>query len=209
MTYRIDEHSAGTVVGKLDKAPSELFALEVHSIPHKELSPREEQIIDLCSQGFTNEGIAHELGLSLGTVNTYWLRIRTKIGGTGRAEIVSRVIKERAERALREKSSERHDSSDEELVEARSLFDLRATFALLNLAMEGIQSTAWATDRDLTIRIVVNGELSAKRSGVVWEVGKTVYDAFGTTDPEAPGIKAHLAAVDGKRSTVRLQGEYS
>lgn len=171
---------------------------------HKELSPREEQIIDLCSQGFTNEGIAHELNLSLGTVNTYWLRIRTKVGGSGRAEIVTRVIKERAERALREQNH-----SDDEAHAAQSLFDLRAPLALLNLAMEGIQSTAWATDRDLTIRIVANGELSARRSGMVFEVGKTVYDAFDTRDPEEPGVKAHLAALRGERSTVRLQGDLS
>ena len=169
-------------------------------MPHKELSPREEQIIDLCSQGFTNEGIAHELGLSLGTVNTYWLRIRTKVGGSGRAEIVSRIIKGRAERALQEKDSDRP------AVE-QSLFDLRATLALLNLAMEGIQSTAWATDRDLTIRIVANGELSARRSGMVWEVGKTIFDAFGTNDPDDPGIRAHLIALAGKRATARLSGK--
>lgn len=124
------------------------------------------------------------------------------MGGNGRAEIVSRVIKDRAERAVRERGLDR-------TVAEQSLFDLRATFALLKLAMDGVQSAAWATDQHLTIRIACNGELSAKRNGMVFEVGKTVYDAFKTRDPEEPGIKAHLAALEGKQSTVRLKGEFS
>ena len=68
----------------------------------KELSPREDEILELCVQGLTNDAIAHRLGISVGTVNTYWLRIRMKVGGSGRTDTVVRIIKDRAEKALRE-----------------------------------------------------------------------------------------------------------
>ena len=58
-----------------------------------ELSPRESQIVDLAIQGLTNEAIAISLEISVGTVNTYWLRIRLKVGGVGRTDTVARVIK--------------------------------------------------------------------------------------------------------------------
>src|ERR1019366_6069457 len=66
----------------------------------KELSPHEAEIVELCVRGLTNDAIAQRMGLSVGTVNTYWLRIRLKVGGVARTDTVVRVIKERAERAL-------------------------------------------------------------------------------------------------------------
>src|SRR5271165_4900091 len=76
------------------------------------LSPRESEIVELCVEGLTNEAIAHKLGLSVGTVNTYWLRIKLKVGGTGKTDTVVRVIKERAERALRDANVERKGLSE-------------------------------------------------------------------------------------------------
>ncbi len=73
----------------------------------RELSPREAEIIGLCVEGLTNEAIAQRLGLSLGTVNTYWVRIKLKVGGQGKTDTVVRIIKERAERALVDADLER------------------------------------------------------------------------------------------------------
>src|SRR5207237_352667 len=77
------------------------------TVATKDLSPREKEIVELCVEGLTNEAIAHRLGLSVGTVNTYWLRIKLKVGGTGRTDTVVRIIKDRAELALRENNVER------------------------------------------------------------------------------------------------------
>jgi hypothetical protein len=44
---------------------------------------------------------------------------------------------------------------------------------------------------------------------VKWEVGKTVYDIFKTTDRNDLAIAAHLAAIDGTESEVRLEGDYA
>src|ERR1019366_4879018 len=75
---------------------------------NKELSPREEEIVQLCAEGLTNDGIAHRLGISVATVNTYWLRIKLKVGGLARTDTVVRVIKERAEQTLRDASVARN-----------------------------------------------------------------------------------------------------
>ena len=178
-------------------------------MPTRELSPREEQIVALCVEGLTNDAIANRLGLSVGTVNTYWLRIKLKVGGLGRTDTVVRVIKERAERALRDANIERTGLAEMVEERERGVLELRAALALLHLAMDQIKSTVWATDKDLSIHIMANGEFPSTHFGVKWEVGKTVYEVFKTKDPANLGVAAHLAALAGKQSEMRLNGEFS
>jgi len=174
----------------------------------RELSTREAEIVELCVDGLTNEAIAHRLGLSVGTVNTYWVRIKLKVGGSGRTDTVVKVIKERAERALRESNSELKTVAEMLVQREQSALELRAALALLQLAMNQIKSTVWATDRDLVIHILANGETTATHFGVPWEVGRTIYEVFKTTDPANPALAAHLGALKGQGSEVRLTGEY-
>ncbi len=174
----------------------------------RELSPREEEIVELCVEGLTNEAIAHRLGLSVGTVNTYWLRIKLKVGGLGRTDTVVRIIKERAERALRDANVERKGLAEMVAEKEQAVLELRAALALLHLAMDQIKSTVWATDRDLEIAIIANGEFPSSHFGVMWEVGKTVYEIFKTTDPMHPAVAAHLTAIHGSECEVRLTGEF-
>ena len=56
------------------------------------LSDREKQVLNLAAQGHTDEGIAHSLEISISTVRGYWLRIRSKIGGASRAELVGKWV---------------------------------------------------------------------------------------------------------------------
>lgn len=173
------------------------------------LSPREEEIVELCVEGLTNEAIAHRLGLSVGTVNTYWLRIKLKVGGSGRTDTVVKVIKERAERALRDSNVERTGLTDMIAEKERNVLDLQAALALLQLAMDQIKSTVWAVDKDLSIHILANGETPSSHFGVRWEVGKDVYQIFKSRDPQNKAIAAHLGALKGEESEVRLEGEFS
>jgi len=177
-------------------------------MPTRDLSPREEEIVQLCVDGLTNDGIAARLGLSVGTVNTYWLRIKLKVGGQGRTDTVVRVIRERAERALREANVERAELAEMVAEKERGVLELRAALALLHLAMDQIKSTVWATDKDLRIHIIANGEFPSTHFGVKWEVGKTVYEIFKTKDPAHQAVAAHLAALGGSQSEMRLQGEF-
>jgi len=175
----------------------------------RELSPREEEIVELCVEGLTNDAIASRLGLSVGTVNTYWLRIKLKVGGQGRTDTVVRVIKERAERALREANVERQELVGLVADKERGVLELRAALALLHMAMDQIKSTVWATDINLVIHIIANGESPSTHFGVKWDVGKTVYEIFKTDDPKDIAVAAHLAALQGVQSEVRLAGEFA
>jgi len=122
---------------------------------------------------------------------------------------VAKIIAERAERALREENIIKGNLSDLIADREARLFDARAELALLQLALDHIKSTVWAADRDLRLQIVANGLMPTIHGGVTWEVGKTVYEIFKSDDPKHPPIAAHLNALEGKTTTLRLEGEFS
>jgi len=132
-----------------------------------------------------------------------------KVGGSGRSEVIARIISERADKALRQENIERKSLTELVAEKERSILDLRSALALLNLAMDQIRSTTWATDENLVIRIVANGELPSTHCGVVWEAGKTIYEIFKTEDPLDLGVAAHLEGLKGIETSVRLLGEFS
>ena len=177
--------------------------------PKGTLSPREEEIVDLAIQGLTNDAIATQLDLSVGTVNTYWLRIRMKVGGLGRTDTVAKIISERADKALRAANVVKSNLAVHMAEREAQHLDLRAELALMQLALDQIKSTVWATDRDLKLQIVANGQMPSVHCGVTWEVGKTVYEIFKNSDPNHPPVAAHLAALKGKESNIRLEGEFN
>jgi hypothetical protein len=49
----------------------------------------------------------------------------------------------------------------------------------------------------------------ATHFGIQWEVGKSVYDIFKTSDPAHRAVAAHLAAVGGTETEARLEGEFA
>lgn len=181
-----------------------------------DLSPRETEIVELSAEGLTNEAIAIKLGLSLGTVNTYWLRIKLKTGGVGRTDAVVRIFRKRHEAALKEEGVDWEGL--EAILAKRQIFDiveekargaeLRTRLAMLQLAMAQVVLATWATDRDLAIDMVANAELPASRSGVDWVDGKTLFEVFKTTDRAHPAVAAHLLALSGTPCEQRLTGEF-
>jgi len=52
------------------------------------LSSREREVLTLATEGRIDKTIAAELNISLGTVRVYWKRLREKLGGKTRAEIL-------------------------------------------------------------------------------------------------------------------------
>jgi len=54
----------------------------------RNLSSRESAILALASDGHTDKQIAAELHLSIGTIRTYWSRIRNKLDAATRAQAV-------------------------------------------------------------------------------------------------------------------------
>ena len=56
------------------------------------LSDREEQVLRLLARGHRSKEIAEELGIGLGTVNTYVRHIYEKLHVRSRAEAVARFV---------------------------------------------------------------------------------------------------------------------
>lgn len=61
-------------------------------LANSDLSDREQQIVMLASEGLPDKAIALKLGLTPGTVRTYWVRLRAKTGTANRAELLSSVL---------------------------------------------------------------------------------------------------------------------
>lgn len=79
-------------------------------VPSQEVKPalsaREEQVLLLATQGLTDKEIANKLGISTATVLTYWMRIRSKVGGSNRAELVAHSVRKDAQDEIQLKQTE-------------------------------------------------------------------------------------------------------
>jgi PAS domain S-box-containing protein len=70
------------------------------------LSEREEQVLLYATRGLTDKEIARKLGISTATVLTYWMRIRNKLGGSNRAELVASAVRKDAQGEITAKQTE-------------------------------------------------------------------------------------------------------
>jgi hypothetical protein len=75
------------------------------------------------------------------------------------------------------------------------------TEALLRLLAEHVQAVLWTTDRDLRITAFVGGGLSNGSAPRPDPVGVTLYEYYGTRDPDFVPIAAHLRAARGESVT--------
>ena len=184
--------------------PSSPLGNLVPNMDEKALSPREEQIVHLAVEGHTNDSIAHKLGLSLSTVNTYWVRIRMKVQGDSRTAVVARLIREKAEQALRASNVEKEELAQEIGRRQGALLELHAALSLLQLAMDQLRSAVWATDLDLCVSVIANGEIPQFHTNMAWEIGNTIYQVFHTEDRDHPAVNAHLVALTGLAAETRV-----
>ena len=65
----------------------------VATTPGEELSPREQEVLDLLSQGFMYKEISDQLGISFETVRTYIRRIYEKLHVRTRTEAVAKALR--------------------------------------------------------------------------------------------------------------------
>jgi DNA-binding CsgD family transcriptional regulator len=68
----------------------------LHDLNLELLSDREREILDLAINGSTDQQIANALNITPSTVNSYWVRIRGKVGHLSRTELVSRIVQHKA-----------------------------------------------------------------------------------------------------------------
>lgn len=66
------------------------------------LSARERQIVLLAAEGDTDKSIANALNIGVGSVKTYWERIRQKLHARSRAEIMAVLLKNEPLNAMEE-----------------------------------------------------------------------------------------------------------
>ena len=66
------------------------------------LSRRENEILGLAVEGLTDFQIATRLSISPSTVNSYWVRIRGKVGHLSRTEFVAAAVKAQASEQISE-----------------------------------------------------------------------------------------------------------
>lgn len=75
---------------------AELLARELENpkgvAPHEKLSARESQILSLIGAGKSTKQIAHELSISVNTVNTHRARILEKLGMRANAELIRYAV---------------------------------------------------------------------------------------------------------------------
>jgi len=82
--YHISATLAGATLEEvLASAPASTLAAATHR-----LTPREQEVLELLAQGFTNQEIGGRLGLSAGTVGTHRFHIGEKMGLRTRADII-------------------------------------------------------------------------------------------------------------------------
>jgi DNA-binding CsgD family transcriptional regulator len=168
------------------------------------LSRREEEIVSLAIEGLTNDAIAATLNLSVGTVNTYWSRVRLKVGGVARTDTVAKIIADRSEERKRDRAA-----LPAMFPEMDSMtLEMRAVLPLFQLAKEEASSAVWAIEKDMTIRCFAVVNMPPGRNCSTLGVGKSVFEVFGSTDEQEPAIAAHLNALNGQETTVSLDGAY-
>lgn len=140
------------------------------------LSDREEQVLLLSTKGLTDKEIARKLNLSIATVNTYWVRIRTKLGGANRAELVAAALSKNAEETLTAKELENQRLISEVVRRAEAEKLLKESQARLQSIIDGTPVVVFI--KDLQGRYtLVNKEFEALLGKERREVlGKRDYD---------------------------------
>lgn len=65
------------------------------------LSEREAEILNLAIEGMTDQQIAHLLAISVSTVNSYWVRIRGKVGFFSRTELAAKCLRAKSQAEMK------------------------------------------------------------------------------------------------------------
>jgi PAS domain S-box-containing protein len=112
------------------------------------LSPREHQLLSLAAQGYTDNAIAHRLGISLATVGTYWGRIRIKFGPLNRTELVAIYLREEAAQAVQELKSDNQRLLTEVEEHSRTEDMLRASLELFRGLVETAPDAIMLVNQD-------------------------------------------------------------
>jgi DNA-binding CsgD family transcriptional regulator len=122
------------------KRPPFATSLEEYSAKLAMLSAREREIVELAAMGKTDEQISQALGISPSTVNSYWVRVRGKVGQHGRTEIVSDYLRHLTRQEHAELRAENRLLREEMRIAREELQELRAVHAATRGASWHVQA---------------------------------------------------------------------
>ncbi len=131
------------------------------------LSMREQAVVNLAAEGLTDEQISLALGLRVSTVNSYWARVRTKLGSLSRVEIVIDL--------LRHRFSQAHAASCEEnerlVAELEQLRELRAVGAALQEDAWPLLAMLHASEAILVVGVPAKVIFGNRRAQMLFKAG--------------------------------------
>lgn len=113
--------------------------------------PREQQVVELASQGLTDKEIAARLKISRETVMTYWKRIRGRLGGVSRAEIVAQALTMKADEDHQVLQTENDELSMEIARREEAEAKLRDTVVRLKVLMDHLDEGVLFEDAERKI----------------------------------------------------------
>lgn len=171
------------------------------------LSEREEQVLLHATSGLTDKEIARKLGISTATVLTYWTRIRNKLGGSNRAELVASAVRKDSEGEITARQTEnqhllgeilRRMQAEEQLRESeeryRTLFNGGSDWILVYHLDESRRPTRFVEVNDVACE-----KLGYSREELVqMSIGDLV-------DKAAPEVSKHVRELNKKK---RLMTEW-
>lgn len=64
--------------------------------PSRPLTERQTQIVRCAAEGLTDKEISRMIGISEGTLRTYWGRLRTRFDARSRTEVIAKALVEKA-----------------------------------------------------------------------------------------------------------------
>jgi PAS domain S-box-containing protein len=134
------------------------------------LSKREREILDLAIEGNTDQQIGNKLEITPSTVNSYWVRIRGKLGHLSRTELASRILQQQSKLAYKRLENRVLSLEDENKALRSSTSANRA--ALLNVAVNAIPSACVVFDHHCKIGFA----------------NRAFGQLFGTTGEEVEGL---------------------
>ena len=83
--------------------------------------------------------------------------------------------------------------------------ELRASSERLDLMMRQIPAMLWTIDHDLRLTSALGTSVQAIGLHADQAVGRSIFEAFGTDDPDFPAIRSHRRALAGEAVTYRME----
>jgi len=162
------------------------------------LSNRENEILVHASKGWTDQQIALELGISVSTVNSYWVRIRGKLGHFNRTELVAGLLRRQAQEDLSGLQDAKRDLEFKVAEIVQEASDAAAA-PFFQFVVECLPEAVMVLSSDLEIIYSNSRTEDAFGFGPGYLIGRSVRDIFPlANEARQANMLSRIAAVPGE-----------